>query len=132
MILGSSICFVIVTSAIDIVNFIGGCLGKITYRSLIDKPSQVKNEFVSLYLILYQKIIALTVISLACGGVYGLVFGAMSAQTADHLNHQMNLMREERYCLVIGVLLGAFGGVINELLRKNVSFDCLFFRVKEF
>jgi len=51
MMLGSSICFVIVLAVIDIVNYIGGHIGKMNYRSLIDKPSQVSLSkiYVKLY-----------------------------------------------------------------------------------
>ena len=43
--LGSSICFVFVLAFVDLVNFIGSQVGKLDYRSLIDKPSQVKGFF---------------------------------------------------------------------------------------
>ena len=63
---------------------------------------------------------ALTVISLVTGAIYGLIFGCMNVASADHFIAQLVLLKEEKYCLVIGIMLGAMGGMINELARKNV------------
>jgi len=106
MMLGSSICFVIVLSVIDLVNFIASHVGKLDYRSVIDKPAQI---------------FSLTIISLVTGAIYGLLFGFMDVEDADKFTSQVVLLKEEKYCLVIGVLLGAIGGMMNELARRNIT-----------
>ncbi len=57
------------------------------------------------------------------GAIYGLLFGSMDVEDADKYTSQIVLLKEEKYCLVIGVLLGAIGGMMNELTRRNVSFS---------
>ena len=55
------------------------------------------------------------------GAIYGLLFGCMDVADAEKFTSQVVLLKEEKYCLVIGVLLGAIGGMVNELARRNVN-----------
>jgi len=45
----------------------------------------------------------------------------MDVEDADKYTSQIVLLKEEKYCLVIGILLGAVGGTMNELTRRNVN-----------
>ena len=54
------------------------------------------------------------------GAIYGLLFGWNDVEDGSEFVIQMKMMKEEKTCFIIGVFLGAVGGILNELLRKNV------------
>jgi hypothetical protein len=55
------------------------------------------------------------------GGIYGMIFGFMDVEDASGMNLQQKLSNEETYCFWIGLLLGGAGGLMNDLIGKNVS-----------
>ena len=54
------------------------------------------------------------------GGIYGMLFGWMDIEDSDNGLINIKILQEEKYCLIIGILLGGFGGIVNELIRRNV------------
>ena len=67
-----------------------------------------------------MKIMALTVVSLIMGCIYGMIFGLMDVEDSNYTTFARQLYSAEKYSLAIGVILGALGGVLNELIRRNV------------
>lgn len=55
------------------------------------------------------------------GGIYGLLFGWMDIEDAKPSSIGVKMLSEERICLVIGIILGGFGGILNEIIGRNVS-----------
>jgi len=54
------------------------------------------------------------------GGIYGLLFGWMDIEDAKPSTIGVKMLSEERICLVIGVILGGFGGILNEIIGRNL------------
>lgn len=57
------------------------------------------------------------------GGIYGLLFGWMDIEDAKPSSIGVKMLSEERICLVIGIILGGFGGILNEIIGRNVRND---------
>mgnify|MGYP006976778660 CR=1 FL=1 len=59
------------------------------------------------------------------GSIYGLLFGWMDIEDANAYTISIKMLKEEKYCLVIGVILGALGGFVNEMIGRNVNSETL-------
>eukprot|EP01016_Furgasonia_blochmanni_P035211 TRINITY_DN3879_c0_g1_i1.p1 TRINITY_DN3879_c0_g1~~TRINITY_DN3879_c0_g1_i1.p1 ORF type:complete len:275 (+),score=60.37 TRINITY_DN3879_c0_g1_i1:49-825(+) len=101
-VLGMSICFAIVFSIVDLINYICGICQRIHSKPIVDTPPQIY---------------AMLLISFAMGSSYGLFFGFMDIED-QILYMPYKFLQEEYYCLPIGLILGGFGGVYNEYLRQ--------------
>ena len=71
----------------------------------------------------------LVVLSIIMGSIYGLIFGLMDIEDATKLNVRLLLLREEKYCFYIGILLGGIGGLANEFFRKNVKYSGIYIMI---
>ena len=71
--------------------------------------------------------VALSVISVMAGAFYGLTFGCMDIEDMNEYRGINVIIRELKYCLVLGSIFGAIGGAMSELLRQNVNY---FLKVK--
>jgi len=108
-IIGVSLCFALLFSVIDIINYCTGkCEGVCSCcqltRALIETESQV-------YLVVGTAMIM--------GMIFGLVFGLFDLEDVKLADLKVALMREESVCYPIGMALGALSAVINQWLRAN-------------
>ena len=55
------------------------------------------------------------------GLLYGFIFGWMDIEDADQYTLELKLMKDENYCMHIGIFLGGLGGFINEFFRRDVT-----------
>jgi hypothetical protein len=108
-VIGVSLCFALLFSVIDIINY---CTGKCEgvcgcchmTRALIETETQV-------YLVVGT--------AMVMGLVFGLVFGLFDLEDVKLADLRVALMREESVCYPIGMALGALSAVINQWLRAN-------------
>ncbi len=66
-----------------------------------------------------QKIISIVIISCIMGLLFGLIFGIMDIEDVSVYHIKQELLKEENYCIPIGLLLGAIAGFIG-LVTENV------------
>lgn len=57
------------------------------------------------------------------GGIYGMIFGFMDVEDATGDTLPQKMASEETYCFWIGLVLGGAGGLMNDLIGKNVRED---------
>lgn len=77
-----------------------------------------------------DQVLALLLNCFACGMLYGLVFSLMDVEDANYNQIKARFLYEEYFCLPIGIMGGAVGGAINEVLRSNVK--CCYDRPAEY
>jgi hypothetical protein len=56
------------------------------------------------------------------GLLFGLIFGIMDIEDASVYHIKQELLKEENYCIPIGLLLGAIAGFIG-LVTENVYYN---------
>merc|ERR1711953_518032 len=93
--LGLAVAFALTFSIVDVLNYVLGFC-----QSTIAKPIGESSQQV--YLVL--------VVSLAMGVVFGFTFGLLDVEDEQVYHIRVALMREEHYCLPMGVALGAASG----------------------
>ena len=121
-ILGSAITLAFVFSFVDFVNYFFGLCQRATERSVLETPKQVKHLcFIGIWVIISLQIFAVSAISLLMGLLYGFIFGWMDIEDADQYTLELKLMKDENYCMHIGIFLGGLGGFINEFFRRDVT-----------
>jgi hypothetical protein len=54
------------------------------------------------------------------GLLFGLIFGIMDIEDVSNRFIKKQLLREENYCLPIGLLLGAIAGILT-IMTENVK-----------
>jgi len=111
-ILGISVCFALLFSIIDLINYCTGyfCQGP-NSKPLVDTENQV-------YLVVASAVLM--------GFLFGMIFGLLDIEdeTVSHL--KLALMREERICYPIGAIIGGIASAINQHLRdesKDYAFN---------
>ena len=103
--LGISVCFALVFSSIDVLNWIVGSCQHASAKALVETPRQV-------YLILG--------VSVIMGAAFGFIFGTMDVEdAAKGWDLREALVNEEKKCYPLGLILGAIAAVMNEKLRNN-------------
>ncbi len=55
------------------------------------------------------------------GLLFGLVFGIMDMEDVNAILIKEYLMKEENYCIPIGAILGAFGGIFVSTNDNTVN-----------
>jgi len=104
-ILGVSLCFALLFSIIDLINYCTGvCACCHTTKALIETESQV-------YLVVTT--------AMLMGFIFGLIFGLLDVEDETLSNIKMALMREESICYPIGAVMGGIASVMNQYLREN-------------
>lgn len=102
--LGISICFALVFSLIDLINYFAGfCQGDAS-RPLVENDTQVL-------------LVALT--SVALGFIFGFVFGMMDLEDTPVVLLRDQFAKEQRVCYPLAAMVGAISSMINFKLRAN-------------
>ena len=106
---GIAIPFIIMISFIitDIINFIILNFTANTLKPIIESNYQF---------------IALTMMSVFMGIVYGLVFGVVDCDTISLYKQLLQLMMDDSYPYTIGFILGMLEGFINEVIKDNKGY----------
>ena len=68
-----------------------------------------------------SKIIPLIIVSGFMGMAFGMVFGIMDMEDVSAKMIKDYLMKEENYCIPIGVVLGAIGGLFVSTTDNSVK-----------
>jgi len=102
--LGISISFALIFSAIDLINIAVGLFRLSPGSNPIENMTQVS--------------LILTV-TLTMGAIFGFIFGLMNVDDEIQYHVRMSLLREEQYCYPIGAGVGLFAGFANEFLRQK-------------
>ena len=66
------------------------------------------------------------------GMLFGMVFGIMDMEDVSARFIKEYLMKEENYCIPIGVILGAIAGLFVSYSDSSVSFFKFFFKIINF
>ncbi len=104
-ILGVAVCFALLFSIIDLINYCCGlCSNDQDSKPLVETEMQV-------YLVVAAAVIM--------GFIFGLVFGLLDVEDADMAHLKVALLREESICYPIGALLGGVASAINQYLREE-------------
>jgi len=53
---------------------------------------------------------------------FGTIFGLLDMEDVSFKNLKTMLMKEENYCLPIGILCGGISGLITTLVDNNVKY----------
>ncbi|KAJ1613667.1 hypothetical protein OIY81_879 [Cryptosporidium canis] len=103
-ILGLSISFAIAFSLVDVINYISGLIAS------NDSPLLVSSK---------AQIIFVICSSLFIGVIFGFLFGLVedSHEQVHYVN--ISLMKQKHYCYTIGIIVGAFCGFGNEVIRLS-------------
>lgn len=104
-VLGMAVCFALVFSSIDLLNWcLGACCGSRSGEGLVENGKQV-----------------LLVLSMSTlmGAAFGLVFGMLDVEDYQGMELRDALIQEERKCIPIGVILGAAAAVMNERMAGD-------------
>merc|ERR1712060_769303 len=104
MMLGLAVAFALTFSIVDVLNYILGFCQNSVAKPIVESAQQV-------YLVL--------IVSLAMGVVFGFTFGMLDVEDEQVWHLRVALMREEHYCLPMGVALGAASGFGNEYFRQT-------------
>ena len=62
----------------------------------------------------------LAIISLSMGGIFGIMFGWNDIEDANSYLLYLQMRREEKSCLIVGLLLGWMGGLLSDLVKNDV------------
>jgi len=103
-ILGVSLCFALMFSIIDLINYCTDCECCRMPKALIETETQV-------YLVVGT--------AMVMGFMFGFVFGLFDVEDEKLSNLKVALMREESICYPIGLALGGISAAINQYLRAN-------------
>ena len=103
--LGVSVCFALVFSSIDVLNWVVGSCQSANAKAIVETPRQV-------YLILG--------VSVLMGAAFGFIFGLLDVEDAQRWwDLRQALLNEEKYCYPLGLVLGAAAAVLNDKLRSD-------------
>jgi len=103
-ILGVAVCFALLFSIIDLINYCCGMCQSHEARPLVETETQV-------YLVVTAAVIM--------GFIFGLVFGLLDVEDADMGHLKVALLRDESICYPIGGILGGIASAINQYLREE-------------
>jgi len=112
-ILGVAVCFALLFSIIDLINYCCGLCQHQESKPLVETETQV-------YLVVTAAVVM--------GFIFGMVFGLLDVEDADMGHLKVALLREESICYPIGALLGGAASATNQYLREagdEYSFDTL-------
>lgn len=103
--LGISVAFSLIFSVVDFINVLWGFVSMSTpLRPIVQSVDQVR------FIIFLSSVMGL---------IYGTLFGLLKADEDLALHVQMTLARQNMYCLPSGAVIGALGGLGNQILRSR-------------
>lgn len=103
-ILGVAVCFALLFSIIDLINYCSGaCQGEHS-KPLVESETQV-------YLVVTTAILM--------GFSFGMIFGLLDVEDEKISHLRVALMREQSICYPVGAVLGGLGAAINQWLRES-------------
>jgi len=103
--LGVSLCFALLFSIIDLINYFTGIIACCrTTKALVETEVQV-------YLVVTT--------AMLMGFIFGFIFGVMDIEDQSLANLRLALMREESICYPLGLILGGVAATINQYIRDN-------------
>jgi len=107
-ILGISVCFALLFSVIDLINYCTSvCCRSFQNKPLVETENQV-------YLVVATAV--------SMGFLFGLVFGYLDVED-EQLSHMIvALQRERSICYPIGALLGGIGATVNQYIRESSEY----------
>eukprot|EP00916_Digyalum_oweni_P003697 GHVL01006598.1.p1 GENE.GHVL01006598.1~~GHVL01006598.1.p1 ORF type:complete len:237 (+),score=26.08 GHVL01006598.1:26-712(+) len=114
-ILGTSVSFALVFSAVDLLNYAIGLMQLSVVKPLVESQAQI-------YLVL--------VTAIAMGAIFGFIFGLMDVEDALKYQIRLALLREENFCYPVGAILGGLAGFGNEYIRQEEGKQ--YYRATEF
>lgn len=104
-VLGMAVCFALVFSSIDLLNWcLGACCGSRSGEGLVENGKQV--------------LLVLTMSTLM-GASFGLIFGLLDVEDYAGMALRDALIKEERKCIPVGICLGAFAALLNERMAGD-------------
>jgi hypothetical protein len=106
--LGVSICFTLSFIVIDMINYIYNHINQNDYSSRPVISTQNQYSFILM-------------ISCVLGVIYGLIFGIMGLEDLSKNYLKAAFIREQNYCIPIGLGFGCITGYINEYIRSEHS-----------
>ena len=68
-------------------------------------------------------------ISCLLGVIYGLIFGIMDIEDLSRHYLKAAFVREQNYCIPIGLGFGCITGYMNEYIRNEVIYLIVFFNL---
>jgi hypothetical protein len=104
-VLGMAVCFALVFSSIDLLNWcLGACCNAGSGGGLVENGRQV-----------------LLVLSMSTlmGASFGLIFGMLDVEDFNGLDLRDALLKEEQKCIPVGVVLGAVAALLNEKMAGD-------------
>jgi len=110
-ILGISVCFALLFSVIDLINYCTSiCCRSFQNKPLVETENQV-------YLVVATAV--------SMGFLFGLVFGLLDVRgnEDEDLSHIIvTLQRERSICYPIGAIMGGVAATINQYMRENSEY----------
>ena len=106
ILLGMSLTYLVSFAILDFMNFAS------SYLQHSSSPHAVEST---------DQIVALLANCFVCGLIYGLVFSVMDIEDSTYGQLKNRFFYEIGFCMPIGIIGGALGGLGNEILRQNVS-----------
>lgn len=103
--LGVAICFTLCFMVIDIINYLSNFL---------------QNDYSQPIISTYNQYSFILVISCVLGIIYGLIFGIMDLADLSKTYLKAAFIREQNYCIPIGLGFGCITGYMNEYIRNEV------------
>jgi len=103
-VLGVAVCFALLFSIIDLINYCCGLCQSDNSKPLVETEVQV-------YLVVATAVIM--------GFTFGLIFGLLDVEDAKLSQLRVELLREESICYPIGALLGGIAAALNQWLREK-------------
>jgi len=103
--LGVSICFTLSFMVIDIINYLG---------------LYCQNDYEKPFIYSYNQYSFILIISCLLGIIYGLIFGIMDIEDLSNNYLKAAFVREQNYCIPIGLGFGCITGYMNEYIRCEV------------
>lgn len=101
-VLGISVAATLAFSFVDLANYSMAFFRPQACRNIVEKKSQV-------YVIMLSTV--------TMGACFGFIFGWMNVEESQGAAVRFALLKEERYCYPIGLILGFLAGAANEYLR---------------
>jgi len=104
-VLGMAVCFALVFSSIDLLNWcLGACCSSEPGGGLVENGPQV-----------------LLVLSMSTlmGASFGLIFGMLDVEDFVGMNLRDALVNEERKCIPVGIALGSAAALLNEYMAGD-------------
>jgi FtsH-binding integral membrane protein len=102
-VLGVSVNFALTVSALDIINMAFLLVQKPDSKPPINSGAQI---------------ISIVIICCIMGLLFGLIFGIMDIEDVSNRFIRQELLKEENYCLPIGLILGAIAGILTAATDK--------------